>query len=334
MTCPVVISASRRTDIPAYYARWFLRRLEEGFCEVRHPFGTRALPPAHGREAAPGLRGAASPEAAAKGRPRSGLGRAQSCAPIRVSLFPEDVAAIVFWTRNPRPLLPHLPEIWKRGYRFYFQFTLLGYPRALDRHVPAPERAADCFDTIAGEYGPDAVNWRYDPIVLTTLTPEEYHLRAFGRLARRLEGRTRRAIVSFVDLYRKTLRNLRRAAFLAGFTFEEPCAERRKALVDRLAEIAAAHGMRLEVCCEDALVGGRVEKAHCVDLAQLRAVAGARVPELAIRPTRPECGCYASMDVGSYDSCLHGCAYCYAVSDPGRAIARFAAWDPSFPHLP
>ena len=87
----MIISASRRTDIPAFYAEWMVRRLKEGYCTVANPFNRNQV--------------------------------------TRISLKPEDVDAIVFWTRNPRPLMPYLDELDSRGYRYYFQFTILGYPR-------------------------------------------------------------------------------------------------------------------------------------------------------------------------------------------------------------
>jgi hypothetical protein len=94
-----IISASRRTDVPAFYAEWMVRRLREGYCTVPNPFDRNQA--------------------------------------AWISLRPEDVDAIVFWTRNPRPLMPYLDELDSRGYRYYFQFTILGYPREIDPKSPA-----------------------------------------------------------------------------------------------------------------------------------------------------------------------------------------------------
>src|SRR5580658_9366443 len=113
---PMIISASRRTDIPAFYASWFMNRLRAGFCLVPNPYNPRQT--------------------------------------SRVSLVPADVDAIVFWTRNPRPLLPHLRELDERGYRTYFQFTILGYPRALDPRSPSPAAAVEIFQRLAQQVGP------------------------------------------------------------------------------------------------------------------------------------------------------------------------------------
>src|SRR5512139_3841787 len=94
----MIISASRRTDIPAFYAPWFINRVRAGFCEVPNPFNRQQV--------------------------------------SRISLSPEDVDVIVFWTRNPRSLFPYLDELERRGYRYYFQYTLLGYPLEIDNHGP------------------------------------------------------------------------------------------------------------------------------------------------------------------------------------------------------
>ncbi len=122
----MIISASRRTDIPAFYAEWFMQRIRAGYCTVPNPFN----------------RGQVS----------------------TISLAPEDVDAIVFWTRFPRPLLPHLDELDRCGYRYYFQFTLLDYPRSLETHRPDVRQAVEAFRTLAERIGPERVIWRYDPI--------------------------------------------------------------------------------------------------------------------------------------------------------------------------
>ena len=142
----MLISASRRTDIPAFYADWFMNRLEAGFVLTRNPFNSRQI--------------------------------------RRVELRPDAVEAIVFWTRNPTRLLPYLDRIDALGYRYYFQFTLTGYPRALERATPALPRAIRVFRHLSERLGPKRVIWRFDPILLTNLTPPAELLRLFAFLAR------------------------------------------------------------------------------------------------------------------------------------------------------
>ena len=150
----MIISASRRTDIPAFYAEWMVRRLREGYCTVPNPFNRNQV--------------------------------------SRISLRPEDVDAIVFWTRNPRPLMPYLDELDSRGYRYYFQFTILGYPREIDPKSPPAATAVEAFCELAERLGPRRVIWRYDPIVFTGITPPAFHQENFQRLAESLRGHTRR----------------------------------------------------------------------------------------------------------------------------------------------
>ncbi len=284
-----IISASRRTDIPALYARWFLRRIEEGFCEWMHPFGG-------------GLQ--------------------------RLSLRPEDCAGIVFWTRNPGPLLPALEDLRRSGYAMYFHVTITGYPKELDACGPGLDVSLRRFRELSEILGPDAVTWRYDPIVLSSLTPPERHLEAFGRIARELEGATRSVYVSYVDFYGKTRSQFARLEAARGIRFVDPGAEERKGLLLRLRDLAGARGMAVRVCCEDALVGDGIEKGRCVDAERLRAL-GADLPEAyERRPSRPECGCSESVDIGAYDTCVFGCAYCYATRSREAALERLREHDP------
>jgi len=196
----LIISASRRTDIPAFYSEWFMRRIRDGYCDVPHPFGT----------------GHAS----------------------RVSLKADDVDVIVFWTRNPRPLLRHLPELDRRGYRYYFLFTLMDNPRLLDPGTPPLVAAIATFTELSRLIGPEKVIWRYDPIVLSNLTPLPFHTDAFGRLAGLLRGLTARCIVSLLDVYRKLAG---RVAGLAekGLHLHRPSPADIEELMQSIARIAA-----------------------------------------------------------------------------------------------
>jgi len=139
----VIISASRRTDIPAFFSEWFMKRIEEGVVCVADPFNPRQVG--------------------------------------RYSLLAEDVDAIVFWSKNPCPLMARLSELDSRGYRYYFQFTLNDYPHLLEPNVPGLGERLDTLRTLSDRLGPERVVWRYDPIVVSSVTPTDYHLE-------RLEG--------------------------------------------------------------------------------------------------------------------------------------------------
>jgi hypothetical protein len=284
-----IISASRRTDIPAFYARWFLNRVRAGFCHWINPFGGQVY---------------------------------------RVSLRPEDCLAVVFWTRNPKPLLRDLDFLRQEGYRFYFHFTINGYPKAVESHNPPVFDAIATFRRLAETISPELTLWRYDPILLSEATPESYHLERFDLLSGQLEGYTRRCYFSFVDFYGKTERNLQRVEREHGLTFRRPSLEEQRRLAHQLRDIAATRGITLYSCCGDGLVGEGIEKAHCVDMdivSRLR-------PELNLHlkpvPTRQDCGCVESADIGAYDTCIFGCAYCYATNSRTAAMERLQQHKP------
>lgn len=285
-----VISASRRTDIPAFYSEWLLNRVRAGFCHWTNPFSGQVY---------------------------------------RVGLGLEDVTAFVFWTRNPRPLLRHLPELDARGYRYTFHFTLTGYGRPLETHNPDPQAAIAAFRTLALHAGPEFVVWRYDPIVISTRTPLAYHRQRFAELAAQLEGSTRRCTYSFLDFYGKTRRNLAAVTAQHGYHFREPTVLERQDLLEDLSAIAEQHGMTLVSCCEeDYTTIPRVYRGSCVDLDLLSRLTGQPALALKPHPTREHCGCVRSVDIGSYDTCLFGCTYCYATNSRSAAQRQRAAHDP------
>lgn len=286
---PRIVSASRRTDVPGFHARWMRNRLRAGSCHVVHPYNGRVA---------------------------------------RVSLAPEDVLAIVFWTRNPAPLVPHLRALRDAGYPMLFQLTITGYGPPLETHNPPAHRQVELARKVADSLGPDAVLWRYDPILLDDDRTPSWHERRFDRLAARLEGITRRCTFSFVDLYGKTARNLARVEKARGRAFRHPDRSGKRTLARSLAGIAARRGMALLSCCDDSLLGDGVGKSRCVDPEAVRAVRGGHVPDVPARPTRKDCGCVASVDVGSYDTCAFGCAYCYATSSRAAARRRLSTADP------
>ncbi len=266
-----VVSASYRTDIPAFYGDWFVRRLAAGYALVRNPRSGRTY---------------------------------------RVDLTPESVAGYVFWTRNPSPFMPVLERLERP---FAVQFTITGYGRRLEPSVPPAERAIEAAHALAERYGPRCVVWRYDPI----LSPTQDHADAAGRLAEALRGASDECVVSFASFYRKTQRNL--AA--AGFAWEDPEPDRRLRLIEALAR--AVSPLRLTVCAQPELTAGTAaEPARCIDPARLG------LGTLAERGNRPGCACAASRDIGAYDTCPHGCLYCYANASPGAARRRFKAHDP------
>lgn len=284
----MIVSASYRTDIPAFYGDWFRARLRAGFADVRNPYGG---------------------------------------ATYRVALDPAAVDGFVFWTRNAGPFRAQLDELAAAAIPFVVQFTITGYPRALDAAVIEPAKAVEQIRAIAEAYGPRVAVWRYDPVIDTSLTPAAFHRRNFAALARDLAGAVDEVTVSVAQIYRKTRRNLAAAAAAHGFTWTDPELQEKRALVADLAAMASDHGMDFTVCAQPELVSDAAAPARCIDTVRLSAVAGRPIAARE-RGNRPGCLCAESRDIGAYDTCPHGCVYCYAVSDRRRARANFKS------HLP
>ena len=283
----MIVSASYRTDIPAFYGAWFEARLTAGQVRVRNPYGG---------------------------------------APYTVRLDAEAADSFVFWTRNVAPFLPVLDRLARQGRPFVVQFTVTGYPHALETSVIDPAKAIAQIRELGARFGPRVVVWRYDPILDSSLTPAPFHRRNFEDLARRLEGASDEVVVSFAHIYRKTRANLMAAARRYGFAWSDPDAADKRATLAALAEIAAGHGMGLTVCSQADITALPATPARCIDAARLGDVAGR---EIAARQkgNRPGCRCAESRDIGAYDTCPHGCVYCYAVASRRRAQSIYRAHD-------
>ncbi len=287
----MIVSASYRSDIPAFYGAWFLKRLEAGFCRVVNPYGGQV---------------------------------------VELALTPEAVAGFVFWTRNPGPFRAGLAEVARRGFPFVVQITATGYPRALEASVLPPERSVALVGEIHRRYGPRAAVWRYDPVLITSATTPDWHRRNFTALARAFTGKTDEVVFSFTQIYAKTRSNLDRAAHSHGFTWDDPPEADKRALLVELAAIARELGLKPTLCAQPNLVGAGLEPARCIDAERLSDIAGRPIAARA-KGNRPGCLCAESRDIGAYDSCPHGCVYCYAVRRPELAKRNHRSHDPESP---
>ncbi|HEV8392466.1 MAG TPA: DUF1848 domain-containing protein [Dongiaceae bacterium] len=268
----MIISASYRSDIPAFHADWFLAALGSGQVAVTNPYNRR---------------------------------------PAMVDLRPGAVDGYVFWTRNARPFARALAAVAAQGKPFVVQYTIVGYPRSIDANVIDPSLAIANARDIAGAYGKRVVVWRYDPILLTPETESDWHRANFVRLADALAGVVDEVVVSFAQLYAKSARNLAKA----GITWRLPDLAEQAALIADLSGQAAQRGMTLSLCTQPELgAQAGATGARCIDAARLGDIAGRPIPA-AIKGNRPGCLCDQSRDIGAYDSCVHGCRYCYAVAD-------------------
>ncbi len=274
-----VISASRRMDLPAFHARPFMERVRRGWIGVPHPWTGEVG---------------------------------------RVSLAPPEVLGFVFWSRRPGPLLRFLPELVERygADRLLFQVTITGLDRLLERKAPAAGAVLKDMERIASALGAEALVWRFDPLLLSELSPPAKILKTFDGLADRIQGLTRRLTLSWLDLYHKTRRNLLPLEEL-GCGVWNPDRRQRRDLLDALVESAVERGFSPAACCEpEMLEHSGVRQGRCVDGDFFERRAGLSPGALGSAPTRPGCGCCRARDIGVYDSCAFGCLYCYAVRRP------------------
>jgi hypothetical protein len=284
----VIVSASYRTDIPAFYTAWFRQRLSAGWCRVANPYGG---------------------------------------ADYEVSLRPGEVDGFVLWTRNLRPLLGDLDAI-RRIAPFVVQFTVTLYPRWLESSVIAAEEAVAQLRDVRRRFGPRAAVWRYDPIVFADGLDAAAHRANFATLARALAGSVDEIVLSVVHPYRKTRRNLDRAASRHSFAWRDPPADEKRALLAELAALAHEHDIAPTLCSQPELLAPGLGEASCIGAGRLADV-GQRPLRAPTAGNRPGCRCAAARDIGAYDTCPHGCVYCYAVGDRDRAVAQFRRHDPA-----
>lgn len=305
---PLVISCSRATDIPAFHAQWFMERLRAGYCLWQNPFN----------------------------------------AVQRQQVSFSRCAVIVFWSKDPGPLLPHLEEIAARGIQFYFHFTLNDYVReGLEPGLPPLSRRIATFRELAERIGRERVIWRFDPLLLGPGLDVATLLQRVGRLARELAPYTEKLVFSFLDMYQKTRRRLRRL----DPGFRAPTHEEALRIAAGIAELNNTLARPLEIAtCAEALdlSGFGIGKNRCIDPRLMlrlcpedpgiRSLCGVHRQKQASlleqapdaprdKGQRADCGCAPAKDIGRYDSCPHFCAYCYANASRASVLRGLAAAD-------
>ncbi len=248
-----------------------------------------------------------------------------------ISLKPEDVDVIVFWTRHARPLFASLGELDRRGYRYYFLYTLMDNPRQIDPKSPPLKAALRTFQELSGRIGASRVIWRYDPIVFSNVTGACFHRETYRRIAEALRGYTFRSVFSRMSPYRKAagrMRTLQEKGVEIGSVETLPSADLEE-LLSAMKRSAAENGMELRSCSEkpDLLQHG-IQPGKCIDDEYIARTFGLRISPEKDPSQRSHCGCVVSKDIGMYDSCTFGCAYCYANKSFELAGRNRRAHDP------
>lgn len=276
----MIISASRRTDIPAFYSKWFMERIKKGYYIKVNPFNAKQKK--------------------------------------LVSLKSEDVDAIVIWTKNPKPMMNDLDYLEELGYNFYFQFTLNDYPKQLEPTLPSLASRISIFKELSDKLGHKRVIWRYDPIICSSITPISFLKERFEYIASELENDTARVVISFVDMYGKIKNKFNRLEKEHGIEFydllDEQYQDQLISFCKDLSHIARSKQMDIYSCAEKIdLDEVGIKHGACIDHQLISELFNLPLGVKKDRNQRPECLCAISEEVGTYNTCKFNCAYCYAV---------------------
>jgi len=266
----MIISASRRTDIPALHSEWFMNRIREGYAITTH-------------------------------HPNSGKS-------YKVPLMPDVVDCIVFRTKNPAPMIPHLDAL--ADYGLMFNITMNPYGREMEANVPPLRQRVETFRELSRMVGPERMVWRYDPLFLSPKYDLDFHRRAFEYLCRELEGQAEKAMIGFIIHHPFVARRI-----------DSLGVKRRddndiRTIGAMFSGIASRHHIPLETCAERVdLDEFGIRHGACIEKAHVEKIIGCRLEGCKDKYLRPNCNCVESVDIGHYSTCDNGCLYCYATSD-------------------
>ena len=282
----MILNTGNRTDIPAFYSEWFMNRVRQGFVLTRNPFVNNQV--------------------------------------TKYLIDPEVVDAIVFCSKNPKPLLKHIEEL--KRFRMFWFVTITPYGKEIEEKVPDKKDVIETFKELSGKIGPKVMSWQYDPVFISDKYPMEHHFKVFEKMASELEGYTEQVIISYIDLYEKTRRNFPEA--------REVSRQEQAELTKYFVSVAGRHGMKVRLCHEDPCLsryGADVE--GCFTKKVLEEAIGERLIERRRPEARQGCNCLLNNDIGAYNSCGHMCRYCYANYDRRLVYENMAKHDPQSPLL-
>jgi len=269
----MIISVSRRTDIPAFFSEWFMQRIKEGYVTYVNPYNQNKI--------------------------------------HKISLKKEDVDVIVFWTKNPKPMIKYLKDLDSMGYKYYFQFTLNNYSKIIEPNLPSYLERIETFKNLSNMIGKERVILRYDPIILSDITDFNYHINNFSKLIRDLSNYTQRVVISFLDDYRGSISRFKKTGInLVNYSFDD---KNFRDFVKIIADIAKQNNLEIYSCAEVVdLEKEGILNGKCIDDKYIKKVFNIDVSNRKDAGQRKECGCVMSRDIGEFDTCLHKCVYCYA----------------------
>ena len=243
----------------------------------------------------------------------------------RLSLSPEVVDCICFCTKNPAPMLDRLDKLDSYG-QFWF-VTITPYGKDVEPGVPDKKQVIQSFQQLSSKVGRHGIGWRYDPIFLMEKYTLEYHLQAFEQMAQALSGYTEQCVISFIDLYEKTKKNFPGVRAVSRLEQEQ--------ITEAFVEIAQRYGMQIYTCLENEdLARFGVDTSGCMTQKIIERAIGQNltVPK-SLSAAREGCQCLLGNDIGMYNTCGHGCRYCYANYDMDTVHKNMRLHDPTSPLL-
>jgi hypothetical protein len=271
-----IISVSRRTDIPAYQMPWFIQQINDKSVQYKNPFNQKLC---------------------------------------SISLAPEDVIAFVFWSKDFSKFINYIPYLKDRKYNYYLQYTINNYLSPIENIKPSLMERIDIFKLLVDKIGYEYVQWRYDPIIITSEYSLNWHLEQIDIISRSLEGYTNRCYFSYISMYKKvisSIMNYNKSSLKTKIELFNIDIDIQISFSKRIYELLSLRGIDLFSCCGEHLINQYVKKASCIDGELISRLFPYVQKVIKQSPTRNGCGCVVSKDIGTYRTCGHQCIYCYA----------------------
>lgn len=283
----MIINTGQRTDIPAFYSKWFMNRIREGYVLVRNPYYPSLV--------------------------------------TKFLLNPDVVDVIGFCTKNPRPMFKYLDELKPFGQFWYISIT--GFDKDIEPNVPSIDQVIEDFKFLSYKVGKNAIALRYTPIIINEKYTLQRHIDTFEYITSKLEGYTSLAVFGFVDIYDKLKRNHPEII---------DCDDSLKIIIAKeFLKIANKHHMELRLCSKEKWLSSYgIDVNGCMRLEDYeRAIGFSLTPTKKMEARKGYCSCYLSSDIGSYNSCLNLCSYCYANGNSNLVLSNFKKHDEDSPFL-
>ncbi len=282
----MILQTGMRTDIPAFYSQWFINRIKAGYVLVRNPYNPSSV--------------------------------------TRYEINPDVVDLIAFCTKNPAPMLKYMDVL--KPYGQYWFVTITPYGKEIEPNVPDKRQVLENFKTLSKFVGVDSIGWRYDPIFINDKYSIDFHIETFEKMARELSGYTKTCIISFIDLYKKVIKNFPQACMVEK--------EKRLKIGKAFAEIGRQYDITIKACAEgDELAPYGVDCSGCLTQEVYETVLHTKLNMPRIKGQRNECACFFGNDIGAYDTCRHFCKYCYANTDYRAVLSNSELHNPDSPFL-